>query len=1255
MSRHLLCDRKALLHKIEALNKLGKPERNSPTVQEALAEAHFRYAVHADTPFDEALASLAWACRIDGTNPKYAYHLGRLHFIHGQFESAGTWLRTAAQLCPTSHRIWTHISMLQRELNAIYAGNSKYEPDALKVRADRIVEKIRNGQDQFEADLFNYSPPISRAFLEEKARKERESQKSRKEDDNALLSETSLTIEYAERLLDKGRCRWSGVIDQEMENALEDSSSERNRDKLIPLFNALIERAAAKPDKSSALAVLGIDWLLLGYPPPFIGRLLERFPEYAARPSFKLMHAVLDLYKMPEDQLPGALAKALENDEIPPLIGAMIHRQRLLWQPLEFNYLVSYRAARAFLRLHGNDGKTDEEPDLDSETHTHLKNAQNILKLLQPKTPEAMKDSQGPQEIATLDGESAATTLQQYEEAGEAVRSFSAAAYKYLKDGIEPALKAEVIQTSGPQASADLKALDAIVQALEQTADRGLKRIEKYQQQVKGIDPKESPENLGPRLEKCRNDFVEVAKTGNFKKVMKRLQAQVAASGLEANGKSLEPGEGIHAILRDIRAIFSGDGEPVETLSAEACDGESAAVTAAPAAEDVQENGGDTLDQLAQTLAAVDDTITEMFATAKATFAKYPFGVRQLYPIRLLAQMVAGREAETLYRMGQRKKARSIWNNILQQDRLNLGVLKNIAICDSQEPDIGAGLRAWQSYCDMLYYRAIIAGDPGHLAKERADFHRDFANAYAPAYLEGKLDGEWRGRITDESVISFFNSPGRLASYFEHKLLEIFNRKLMVANPSLVLGVERSDTRERREHAQQVLEKFTEEVLAVLSPDLSHVFTKLCKAHFQRALDYSIRVENLSLKSDPNYDKEYPVQLQWVTDICHLIFKFIVLIHSEESVAHAAANYALIEQLDRLSEIPADLSDKMLTSAALSLQTHTPEALYETFTNLKKTLLRLALKNMFTIEESETMKRRRAPYQMVVEHWVERPLMADYLSYLDDPQDGYSEVIRAALEDKGDPAAAEAELAVWCTYFPRSTGPARWRAHLLVSLQRGEEAIEVLNKAREHAFYDKGREECDNMLGTLNVQDGLRKKDFAASLAAVKKVMLKDTSKPEQYQQLSGIYLQWIQAEPGKAAELEMRIQADFDWWLEQVGASLTDEMRQDIINDRRRLQVRAALAPFGELNDTAPWQEIVAEMDHLIEMDLDHLEAIHMAMVGHYRLAAQAASGGDASVAKEQLRSAGQWAERILAESQDKNQLDFARSIKQQLGKMGL
>ena len=98
-------DPRTLRAKLRALEAARAP-RSTNVRLEALAEACFRIALHPGTAPVEAIQLLQRAAACDPANPKPAYHLARLYFVHDELGMAGQWLQRAFLLCPTSHRIW---------------------------------------------------------------------------------------------------------------------------------------------------------------------------------------------------------------------------------------------------------------------------------------------------------------------------------------------------------------------------------------------------------------------------------------------------------------------------------------------------------------------------------------------------------------------------------------------------------------------------------------------------------------------------------------------------------------------------------------------------------------------------------------------------------------------------------------------------------------------------------------------------------------------------------------------------------------------------------------------------------------------------------------------------------------------------------------------------------------------------------------------------------------------------------------------
>ncbi|WP_344840401.1 tetratricopeptide repeat protein [Nonomuraea dietziae] len=265
--------------------KYDRGFRLSDEELDALVEASFRLGVHPDTPPAEAIALLRRAHHLDVDNPKHAYHLGRLYLAHERFEQAALWLELAARLAPGSHRVWAHLSVLERWLDLREKGQQGYT-GARRERAAHI------GAD--------------------------------------LTSEES---------------RWSGIHDLEAEARLRGDTSGRTRDALTAELELLAGMAAHRTGGAAAFVVLAVQWIVYGYPAATVRRLAAHLDEGAAR---DLLELVCDLVESDEAELPGALAAALAGGELPGVLVALLHQRRLLRRPLRFPDLGAHAAARRF-------------------------------------------------------------------------------------------------------------------------------------------------------------------------------------------------------------------------------------------------------------------------------------------------------------------------------------------------------------------------------------------------------------------------------------------------------------------------------------------------------------------------------------------------------------------------------------------------------------------------------------------------------------------------------------------------------------------------------------------------------------------------------------------------------------------------------------------------------------------------------------------------------------------------------------------
>jgi tetratricopeptide (TPR) repeat protein len=333
----LLRDPAQLQERIEVLLAGKYTGRVTGAKLAALAEAYFRLGMDPGRPPDEALLLLRYAVACDEWNPKFAYHLARRYLLHGELDRAAAWLRRAIAADPSSHRLWAHASLLQLELDERYRRDSRFEPMALRRRSQAVLERVRAGEDRIDPALLEFEPP------------RRSSNRGRPDGDGASEDRPPAATSTPPRLLEAGRCRWTGADDLVAEELLREPPSEQNRDRLMELLGVAERRRAARRGGDAAFAILAVSWVVGGYPVAAVRRLLP--PSGAPRhPSLDLLELVCDLYEVEEDQLPDRIAAAVRSGRLPPFLAALIHRRRLLPEQLGHPELGrAYRAARAFL------------------------------------------------------------------------------------------------------------------------------------------------------------------------------------------------------------------------------------------------------------------------------------------------------------------------------------------------------------------------------------------------------------------------------------------------------------------------------------------------------------------------------------------------------------------------------------------------------------------------------------------------------------------------------------------------------------------------------------------------------------------------------------------------------------------------------------------------------------------------------------------------------------------------------------------
>lgn len=493
----------------------------------ALAECSFRLAVHPDTPAPESIQLLGEAVKIDGANPKYAYHLGRVYFLQGRFREAARWFRLACCLAPTSHRIWAHVAVLLRELNGVYYGDERYEPNVLAQRAKCICEAIQRGEDNFSPDWLDFIPPRSLAAKEKELR---DGRGAAADDDREVADEDDRRRPSAKvrRYLHARRTRWSGVDHLYIEQVFEGRATQANVHELLPVLTELARCAPRRPGGAAGFAIVAIQWLLSGYPVQSIRRLAESLP--AGRPSRVLIDLVCCAFELPLAEVPRQLAAWVEQGKLPPTVAALIHGQRLLWQPLEFRQLNAYRAARRLVaqnRIANGKGADRNDANVPETVRDLIRALERAVTGLAGAPAKPLQD-EVPRAQAETGGKSLVAQWEDTEATVNRLVKLKEEAFLVLKDGLDRASADMATAEALAQCVADAQAANTFVSKLADAATNGLQRLPKLVAAIADAGDSPLPDDFSGRSEACTAALQGLSNLGKFAKVLKRIEKRLA-------------------------------------------------------------------------------------------------------------------------------------------------------------------------------------------------------------------------------------------------------------------------------------------------------------------------------------------------------------------------------------------------------------------------------------------------------------------------------------------------------------------------------------------------------------------------------------------------------------------------------------------------------------------------------------------------------------------------------------------------------
>jgi tetratricopeptide (TPR) repeat protein len=1074
----------------------ARGEPLEPEEFRTLVEATFRLAVHPETAPNEALVLLRRARHLDPANPKHVYHLGLLQLRHGRLVEAAEELREAARLAPTSHRIWAHLAIVQRRLDEERIGAAGYAR-AFRRRAEQISDAIRDGADNPDPGPDGPDP-------------------------NPHLGVEAVRLDRG------GECRWSGVRDLDAEERLLSTPSERTRDWLLIELTELARLAPRRSGGTAAFAVLGLQWLLRGYPKAALRRLAE--PLRAPGPAFRLLTDVLDLYDLPVEQVPARLARHQREGTLPGFLILLLHRALLFTRPLEFPDLGAHRAARELLAA-------AEEPD-PAEAAQCAATLMAAVRRLDPAPAERVADAVGAQAGSGMED-----LLLRLETDTALFKKHDAEALELAKELRSSARSADASGIA--RLSGDLGVIEEIADVLKSVAAARLADWDAVGQAEPGILP---PEEFQRRYEAVKRDLQNTmhGRTKKQLKLAKGALSKVTGGGVpEPSAATLGLCEAVRSLLG---TIVEGSPAPERPLP---------------------EPSGTGREMVESALAIADMAMAEVFAQAQATLEYLPAGET----LDLLRREVSGREAEAAYRLGQTAQARQIWSRMLAADPYDTGVLHNLAMAQTAAGDLSAAAEAWQACLSALYALDLAAGDPRGHAGKRADLHGVLAGAFGTAALA--VPPQDQDGPEAREVTAVLASASRLAAYERHLRLELLNRRIAGHGVRLRLGVSPDAPQGVRETARERAVADAHTACANLPDRIARPFALLCEL---------VLAKDESSHGGPATTAEAEEEAH--TDIVKRLFqqkrRLRALLIEDRTWCLSVYSGDVIAALTRIDTLPLDTSDDVTVATVQRSDSGTdPVRLIEELNRLADFACRVALNRVLDEAEGDDPVFPER-FRGTGESWVRMAVPDEYLKFLDDPGVAHPQLVRDAVAianrsgNELDEASREileravSTLATWTKRLRGASGPPVLQAELLSVLGRHTEAYQVLDAAAEGAFAPSASERIEK----TRIHVDFATDDFAAAVPRVHGLLAAGET-DELKRLLATAYRGWINVAP--PAPNPTDIEHDFGSWTDPQS-----------IRDCRFLMARATLVRLKN----APGAAITAAMEGLLAADPGNRDA---------------------------------------------------------------
>ncbi len=616
----------------------------------------------------------------------------------------------------------------------------------------------------------------------------------------------------------------------------------------------------------------------------------------------------------------------------------------------------------------------------------------------------------------------------------------------------------------------DCQCAQQVVPRLQQAAERCRESLEDLLNQAAADPSMPRPPDLTAYQEAvnaCLNRVI----LGPLRRKLTEFNRTIQAAGEAAPRQAPSPMAELTDLLRELQDLepqVSGEETP-EAAASSPSPAEDQGPDPPPSADRAGEEAAPP-DTLQNALAYLEREVDQVFQAALAPLEAYPVELRESPPFQSLRRAVQAWQAETRFRLEDYPRAQRLWHDIRQRERVDAGLLKNFAICATQEDPWRQGLSSWRNYLEVLYFLDILAGSPRPLARPRAEFHRSYGQAFAPAFLSD-FDPDpkwqkwswpkWQEKIDGPALVAFCTSPGRVRNFVEHKLLEFFHARFAATSPPLILGISRADGERARTRAWETGVAFLETLTPLFPPRIRAGFQDLAARHLDQALKACTSPRRLLAAKDPDYEEEKEHLRLLLQDFCFLKLKLSAALQESREVVRSLPSLDFLNELARLDQVPIGLNEALLREAVGQHLRLTPERAQRLMTELSDHLIKRLLAFIFgpadTPEDSHLQQQQ---YQRLITEWVKLPVFAEMLDFIDDPQAFYPPEVREGLQ-QSDPSPEAAEiLRGWHERYPELSGPTRFLAMLLNREEKFEEAIEALTRTIDQGFHDQGVKSC---------------------------------------------------------------------------------------------------------------------------------------------------------------------------------------------------